>query len=107
MLCNPHNPTGKIFTHDELQKLTKILDKHPHINVISDDVYYFLPFDGRKYHNFANMGNNWQKTLTIYSAGKMFNATGWKIGWGIGPEEIVRNVALVHESSAFNIFVPG
>lgn len=47
IITNPHNPTGKIFSLDELNRLTAILHKHPQVLVISDDVYYQLPFDGR------------------------------------------------------------
>ena len=86
MITNPHNPSGKLFTRDEIAKMSAILDKHPQINVVSDDVYYFLPFDGRKYESFANFSqSNFEKTITVYSAGKMLNCTGWKIGWSIGP----------------------
>jgi aspartate aminotransferase len=66
--------------------LTELLDKHPHVTVLSDDVYFHLPFDGRKYVSFANYSqSNWDKTVTVFSAGKMLNCTGWKIGWMIGP----------------------
>lgn len=107
IITNPHNPTGKIFTKEELERLTVIMDKYPKIIVISDDVYYFLPFDGRKHHMFADIGNNFQKTITVFSAGKMMNATGWRTGWGIGPKELIKYATLVHESSVFNAFVPG
>ena len=45
MITNPHNPTGKLFTRGELEKLTAILDKHPQVVVVSDDVYFHLPYD--------------------------------------------------------------
>ena len=86
LMTNPHNPSGKLWTQSEIAKMTSILDKHPHINVLSDDVYYFLPYDGRKYESFANYSqSNFEKTISVYSAGKMLNCTGWKIGWSIGP----------------------
>lgn len=108
ILTNPHNPTGKIFTEAEIKKLTEILKKHPQVTVLSDDVYYFLPFDGRKYVNFANYcPENWAKTITVFSSGKMLNATGWKVGWTIGPQELVSQAMFVHECSTFNVNVPG
>ena len=85
MIINPHNPTGKIFSRKELERLTQIIEKHPQLWVISDDVYYFLPYDGREFTLFANIGDNYKRTVTIFSAGKMLNATGWKVGWAIGP----------------------
>lgn len=108
VLTNPHNPSGKLFTRDEIAKMTAILDKHPHINVLSDDVYYFLPFDGRKYESFANFNeSNFAKTITVYSAGKMLNCTGWKIGWSIGPAQLIKQAMFVHEASTFNCNVTG
>ena len=107
MITNPHNPTGKLFTRGELEKLTAILDKHPQIVVVSDDVYFHLPYDNREHVLFANIGENYKRTITIFSAGKMMNCTGWKVGWMIGPPELIKHVSYVHESCTFNINVPG
>ena len=54
LITNPHNPSGKIFTEAEIKRLSEILDPHPQVTVLADDVYYFLPFDGRKHVSFAN-----------------------------------------------------
>lgn len=90
MITNPHNPSGKIFTEAEIKRLTEMLDKHPQVTVLADDVYFFLPFDGRKHVSFANYSeSNWKKTINIFSSGKMMNATGWKVGWAIGPKDLV------------------
>jgi aspartate/methionine/tyrosine aminotransferase len=75
--------------------------------VVSDDVYYFLPYDKREHHLFANIGDNYKRTLTIFSAGKMMNCTGWKVGWAIGPPDLIKNVCYVHEAAVFNLNVPG
>ena len=108
LITNPHNPSGKLFTRDEIAKLSEILDKHPQVRVLSDDVYYFLPFDGREYVSFADYSpSNFEKTITVYSAGKMLNCTGWKIGWSVGPPDLIRHAMYVHESTCFNNNVPG
>lgn len=108
LITNPHNPSGKLWTRQEIEKLTEILDRHPHVRVISDDVYFFLPFEGRQYESFANFSPaNFDKTLTIYSSGKMLNCTGWKIGWMIGPKDMVGHAMYVHEATTFNLNVPG
>ena len=107
LLTNPHNPTGKCLTEAEIEKVTELLEKKaPQAYVISDDVYDFLTFD-RDYKVFANYGDNWKKTLTIYSGGKLMNATGWKVGWMVGPAELTKEASLIHESSIFNLNVPG
>lgn len=108
MLINPHNPTGKMLSGEDIAKISKILEKRPDVIVIADDVYYHLPFDNKNkpYTTFANYGNNWEKTLTVYSAGKLFSCTGWKVGWIVGPADLVKHVSFVHESTCFNINVP-
>jgi kynurenine aminotransferase len=58
--------------------------------VLSDEVYDFLSFDGRKHVPFASVGDNWRRTVSIYSGGKLFSATGWKLGWCVGPESIIK-----------------
>ena len=78
------------------------------MHVISDDVYFFLPFDGRKYESFANFSpSNFDKTVTVFSSGKMLNCTGWKVGWMVGPKALVKQAMFVHESTTFNNNVPG
>lgn len=81
--------------------------KAPHSWVVSDDVYYELTYDGRKHISFASYKNNWERTLTVYSAGKLFNCTGWKLGWVVGPPEPIKEAALMHEISIYNVNVPG
>ena len=88
ILNTPHNPTGKVFTEDELITITKILEEFPDIIVLSDEVYEFLTFDYRKHLHFAAIRNNWGKTVSIFSGGKLFNATGWKVGWAIAPTSL-------------------
>jgi len=54
ILNNPHNPTGKVYTEDDIARMSKILEKWPKVTVVNDEVYFFLPFDGRKVTSFAN-----------------------------------------------------
>ena len=64
-------------------------------------------YDGKEYQPFAKYGNNFERTMTIYSAGKLLNCTGWKLGWIIGPERPVYEATLMHEVSIYNVNVPG
>jgi aspartate/methionine/tyrosine aminotransferase len=68
-----------------MELLTLILQDFPNCVVLSDEVYDFLTFDGLEHIRFATIGDNWHRTVSIYSGGKKLNATGWKIGWAIGP----------------------
>lgn len=59
MLNTPHNPSGKVFTREELQEISDILEEYPNVYVLSDEVYDFLTFDDREHVIFANLANNW------------------------------------------------
>ena len=95
ILNNAQNPTGKLFTLEELESISNILDEFPQVIVISDDVYEFLTYDGKESILFATLGNNYQRTVTVFSGGKLFSATGWKIGWAIGPADIINAATIV------------
>jgi aspartate/methionine/tyrosine aminotransferase len=104
---SPHNPTGKVFSKDEIQLISDILDEFPHIKVISDEVYEMLTFDGVPHHHFATIGNNWNRTVSVFSGGKLFNSTGWKVGWSVGPEEIINLGAIVNSAVYYCVNHPG
>ncbi len=95
ILNNAHNPTGKIFSKAELEQITTILEDFPNVIVLSDDVYEFLTFDSNEFVSFASIGSNYNRTVTVYSGGKLFNATGWKVGWAIGPEALIKPVQVI------------
>ena len=107
MFTTPHNPTGKVFTREEMQRMSDLLDKYPRCLVISDEVYGFVTFGGREHQPFANLGHNWDRTVTIYSGGKMLNCAGWKVGWAIGPAPIIRQATLINDAQHQVNNVPG
>ncbi|CDW90087.1 kynurenine-oxoglutarate transaminase [Stylonychia lemnae] len=107
LLNNAHNPTGKLFNREDLQILTDILNEFPHVIVISDDVYEFLTFDDQQSSIlFASIGNNFEKTVSIFSGGKLFQATGWKVGWSIAPNEILSKAAIIQCCTTYCINAP-
>jgi len=69
--------------------------------VLADEVYDYLTFDGLKHVPFASIGDNWHRTITVYSGGKLLNATGWKVGWAIGPEKILRLSCVINNTSVY------
>ena len=71
--------------------------------VLSDEVYEALTFDGEEHIHFASIGNNFERTVSIFSAGKLLCATGWKIGWAIAPEKLIK-LGLVINSNIFYCF---
>ena len=88
---SPHNPTGMVATDDELRALAE-LAVSADLLVITDEVYEHLVFDGRQHLPLADYPGMAERTITISSAAKMFNVTGWKIGWACGPSELIAGV---------------
>lgn len=88
---SPHNPTGMVLGDDELRALAEVAVAAD-LLVISDEVYERLTFDGREHRPIATYPGMADRTLTISSAAKMFNCTGWKIGWACGAPELVAGV---------------
>ncbi|WP_078282582.1 pyridoxal phosphate-dependent aminotransferase [Mycobacteroides franklinii] len=91
VINSPHNPTGKVFTDAELARVAELAVEHD-LLVISDEVYERLLFDGRTQTPMASLPGMAERTVTISSAAKTFNCTGWKIGWACGAPELVAGV---------------
>lgn len=88
---SPHNPTGTVFTESELAEIARIAVQAD-LLVISDEVYEHLVFAERTHRPLAAFEGMAERTITISSAAKMFNCTGWKIGWACGPAELLAGV---------------
>jgi N-succinyldiaminopimelate aminotransferase len=102
LLNSPHNPTGSVFTRDELAAIAELAVRHDLV-VISDEVYEHLVFSG-EHVPIAAMPDMEGRTATISSAAKTFSFTGWKIGWVTGSAEMV---AAVRTTKQFLTFVSG
>ena len=87
LLNTPHNPTGKVFSREELEVLARACVDHELI-AITDEVYEHLVFDG-EHVPLSTMPGMAERTLTISSLGKTFSVTGWKVGWATGPAPLV------------------
>ncbi|KAG9102338.1 hypothetical protein FRC06_002097 [Ceratobasidium sp. 370] len=84
----PHNPVGKVFTRTELEKIAALAEEF-NLIVMCDEVYDCLVFDGKEHIRFATLPGMWDRTVTVGSAGKSFAATGWRVGWLIGPPALI------------------
>jgi len=92
MIVNtPHNPTGRVFGEPELRGIAELAVEHD-LLVITDEVYEQLIYDGHRHLPLAGFPGMAERTVTISSAAKMFNCTGWKIGWACGPAELIAGV---------------
>lgn len=106
LLNSPHNPTGKVFTVDELTQLANLVKQHPNVVVVSDEVYEHMIYDGYKHTSIASLEGMWERSITVSSSGKTFSITGWKVGWAVGPAYLVRPVAVVHQWVSFSVCTP-
>ena len=104
ILNNPHNPTGKVFTTSEIQEIGELAKKHD-FYILSDEVYEFLTF-GVEHKPTATFEDLKERTITISSTGKTFGLTGWKIGWAIGPANIIKAIHNVHQFTSFAVAHP-
>eukprot|EP00455_Lapot_gusevi_P056486 TRINITY_DN93_c0_g1_i2.p1 TRINITY_DN93_c0_g1~~TRINITY_DN93_c0_g1_i2.p1 ORF type:complete len:457 (+),score=184.18 TRINITY_DN93_c0_g1_i2:84-1373(+) len=103
---SPQNPTGKVFTHEEYQYISELVQNYPDCVVIADEVYEHLIFGHSEFKVLASYPGMWERTISMSSAGKTFSATGWKIGWAIGPDYLIKPAALAHQWVAFCISTP-
>jgi len=103
LVNTPHNPTGTVFTRAELEAVAALCVEHDLV-AITDEVYEHLVFDAHEHVPLATLPGMASRTVTISSAGKTFNCTGWKIGWVCAPEPLV---SAVRAAKQFMTFVGG
>eukprot|EP00043_Microstomoeca_roanoka_P008642 m.83075 g.83075 ORF g.83075 m.83075 type:complete len:433 (+) comp14330_c0_seq5:227-1525(+) len=95
ILNTPHNPTGRVFTFDELEMVADICRRH-NLIALSDEVYELVVFGSNKHLRLADMEGMRERTLTLGSASKMFSLTGWRVGWWSGPASYLAEIAKKH-----------
>jgi N-succinyldiaminopimelate aminotransferase len=100
LLNSPHNPTGTVFTRDELQCIADLAIAHD-LLVVSDEVYEHLVFDDARHIPMASFPEMFQRTITISSGGKSFSTTGWKIGWACAPAPLLNAVRMAKQLFTF------
>jgi len=105
LVNSPHNPTGTVLSRDELEAIAQVAIEHD-LLVITDEVYEHLIFDGREHIPLCTLPDMFDRTLTISSAGKTFSFTGWKVGWAVGPQELVRAVETAKQFLSFSSGAP-
>lgn len=96
IVCNPSNPTGKVFTREELTFIGELARKYDAF-VITDEVYEHIVFAPYEHVRMASLPGMYQRTITCNSLSKTYSITGWRLGWLIGPAEVVENAKKVHD----------
>ncbi|MEE8142925.1 MAG: methionine aminotransferase [Planctomycetota bacterium] len=105
LINTPHNPTGKVFTREELQSIAELCCRHD-VGVLSDEVYEHITFAGAQHIPMATLEEMRERTLTISSSGKTYSFTGWKIGWVTGPKDMVAAAQAAHQFLTFCAATP-
>ena len=100
---SPSNPTGAGYSRDELKALTDVLMRHPHVMVMSDDMYEHLAYDGFAFCTPAQVEPGlYDRTLTVNGVSKAYAMTGWRIGYAGGPQDLIRAMTKIQGQSTSN-----
>ncbi|MGB3627153.1 MAG: pyridoxal phosphate-dependent aminotransferase [Henriciella sp.] len=103
VLNSPSNPTGAAYTKEELRGLADVLLKHPHVWVMTDDMYEHLVYDGFEYWTIAQVEPQlYERTLTVNGVSKAYAMTGWRIGYAGGPEKLINTMRKIMSQSTSN-----
>ena len=98
---SPSNPTGAAYARDELKALTDVILRHDHVWVMTDDIYEHIVYDGFEFATVAQVEPGLlDRTLTINGVSKAYAMTGWRLGYGAGPVELIRSMTVVQSQSS-------
>ena len=102
IINNPHNPTGKILSESDFEALEKLLEKHPDIVLLSDEVYEYITFE-EKHISAHTRKKLLNRSVMVSSFGKSFHVTGWKVGYLVAPEYLMKEIKKVHQFLVFSV----
>ncbi|MBS1486649.1 MAG: aminotransferase class I/II-fold pyridoxal phosphate-dependent enzyme [Bacteroidetes bacterium] len=105
MVNTPHNPAGAVLSSSDLQSLEMIAAEH-NLIVLSDEVYERIIFDGRVHESVLKYPALAQQSIAVFSFGKTFHATGWKVGYTVAPEAITQEIRKAHQFVTFSVNTP-
>ncbi len=96
VVCTPSNPSGKMFTREEIQIVERVAEEHD-LLVITDEIYEYIRYDGREHISPASVGNLRERTVTIMGLSKTFAITGWRLGYAVAPAPMAKAMTLVND----------
>jgi len=105
IINTPQNPTGSILTAKDMQQLEKITDGND-IILLSDEVYEHIIYDGYEHQSVARYPKLAERSFIVYSFGKTYHATGWKMGYCLAPEKLMNEFRKVHQFQVFSVNTP-
>ena len=96
LLNSPHSPTGFAFSKTLIKEISSLLDAFPNILTLADESSENLIYDNKEHVHFAGYGNNWNRTVSVFSGSQLLNCVGWKVGYAIGPKELIRFGGIIY-----------
>ena len=102
ILNSPSNPTGACYSEQEIRNLSQVLKRNPHVNILSDDIYEHIIYDGFKFFSIAQIPEIKNKVFTMNGVSKSYAMTGWRIGYAAGDKEIIKAIAKIQSQSTTN-----
>jgi methionine aminotransferase len=105
IINSPHNPTGKVFTENDMQSLIQLVED-TNILLLSDEVYEHMTFDGRSHLSVAKYPELQKRSFLTSSFGKTFHVTGWKLGYVLAPKMLMKEFKKVHQYNVFCVNHP-
>ena len=102
ILNSPSNPTGACYSKEEIKEIGKVLEKHPHVFILSDDIYEHVTYGNFKFFTIAQIDNLKERVLTMNGVSKAYSMTGWRIGYAAGPIDIIKAIAKIQSQSTSN-----
>jgi len=105
MLNTPHNPTGAVLSKNDIEQLRAIV-KDTNIFIVSDEVYEHLIFDGKKHESILRYPDLYERSVVCFSFGKVYDCTGWKMGYCVAPPDLMKAFRKIHQFNAFSCNTP-
>jgi aspartate aminotransferase len=103
----PGNPSGTLYTRAQLEELGAVLDRHPHVMILSDEVYEHIVFDEREFVSFgAACPQLRDRTLIVNGVSKAYAMTGWRVGYAAGPRDLIKAMGTVQSQSCTSVSAP-
>jgi aspartate aminotransferase len=104
LLNSPNNPTGAVYSRAEIRALADVLLRHPHVWILTDDIYEHLRFDGIEFATIAQVEPRlFDRTLTVNGVSKAYAMTGFRLGYAAGPRELIRNIIKLQSQSTAGV----
>lgn len=96
VICTPNNPSGKVFSKEELSFIGNLAEKHD-LFVITDEIYEYITYPGYEHVSLASLGQFKERTVTISGFSKTYNMTGWRMGYAVAPADIAQKMSLIQD----------